>query len=361
MNLNPLNSIVSLRAGRATALLLASLAAGAAAADGLVGSIVKAPITPNGDVAGAPTDLTINLGIDPDPAVPGLSMKEGWTIEVALPEEFVFADREGHPVMDLFASPDCSFQRLACSTALLLHGWPQHPILPSFPPGERSAYEIRHDPERNSIALTAVRSLDDAPLPGPGIKQVHLMLLGYRNPVEAAEYEIDVAILDADGHRMQQGTGYATIRPSVAPSLSVTSIFDHNGAEPPNLNTIYQVTQPGNATPLPWDFLAWDADGDALDGLVVEQTSPSGGTLMRNGERIGAFTINAPEGAAGHRLEGGPSVALDSEPVFGTPIPTGHFTAQFTAGSEPGRYRTLLQLDGGDPITMIVDAAEPSQ
>lgn len=223
--------------------------------------------------------------------------------------------------MDLFGSENCSFVKLACSTALLLHGWPQHPILPSFPPGEAPTYEISYDPEPNSISLTMTRSLDGAPLPGPGLKQVHLMLLGFRNPETPGDYRIHVEIRSADGEKLRSGEGTAHIRPSPAPSLNVTTIFDYNGAEPPNLNTIYQQTGPGQPTPLPWDFLVWGRGADAPGGLVLEQTDPTGGTLMRDGEVVGSFVIDAPAGANGQRLEGGPSIVLDREPVFGSPIP----------------------------------------
>ncbi len=330
----------------------------AASTGGLVESIVKAPIVPDGDVIGAVTDLTINLAIDPDPAVSGLSMKTGETIEITLPDAFVFADPDNYPIMDLFGASTCTFEQLSCSTALLLHGWPQHPILPSFPPGETPSYSISYDKQPNRITLTVQRSLDDVPLPGPGVKQVHLMLLGFHNPKEPGDYPIHVSINGADGQQKHAGEGMVTIRPAVVPSLNVISIFDENGAEPPNLNTIYQSVRPGESTPLAWDFLAWDAEGKAFDGLFVEQLNASTGLLTRAGNTVGHIEFDVPPGAEGHRLEGGPSIALDHEPVFGMPIPTGHLTVHFTAGSIAGRYRTVFQLEGGDPVVMYVDVVE---
>lgn len=58
-------------------------------------------------------------------------------------------------------------------------------------------------------------------------------------------------------------------------------------------------------------------------------------------------------------MTGGPSVALPATPVigktFGAPIPVGRLTAQFTAGNQPGRYTTTLELDGGTKVVMVVE------
>ena len=44
---------------------------------GIVGSVVKAPISPDGDVAGAVTDFVINLAVDMDPSAPGRVLRMG--------------------------------------------------------------------------------------------------------------------------------------------------------------------------------------------------------------------------------------------------------------------------------------------
>ncbi|MGB6363505.1 MAG: hypothetical protein WBG64_12625, partial [Thermoanaerobaculia bacterium] len=53
---------------------LVILPGASAEADNLVASVVKAPVTPDGDVAGAITDVVVNLDISPDPAVAGRSL-----------------------------------------------------------------------------------------------------------------------------------------------------------------------------------------------------------------------------------------------------------------------------------------------
>lgn len=333
------------------------LAHGPSFADGIVAEIVKAPVVPDGDVVSAPTDITINLAIDPDPQAPGLALEAGDRIRIALPDDIAMVDAEEYPVSDFLSGPDCSV-RLKCSTVILLQGWPQHPILPSFPPGETPIYSLGYDGVIHAMTLDIHTPLAEAPLPGPGLKQIHLALLGFHNPETPGDYPIEVDILGADGTKRVSGVGTFHVRPEVAPSLNVASIFDENGAEPPNRNTIYQVTTPGQKTPLPWDFLVWGASGAALDGLQIAQDDESGGRLLHGNEVVGRFTIEAPEGAEGQRLDGGPAKLLAKEPVFGGPFPTGHLTAHFTAGSVSGRYSVELALDNGDAVTMVVDARE---
>lgn len=349
------------RAGRrAAAICAAVVLAGCAGAatgggTGIVGGIVKAPVVPDGDVAGSATDVTINLAIDPDPAVPGLALDAGDRIRVTLPKSFVFADPAGFPVMDFLGGPDCAPGRLKCSTVILLQGWPQHPVLPSFPPGEAKQYTVGYAPAENAVTVDILKPLDAAPLPGPGVKQIHLSLLGFRNPDVAGSYPIDVTVRRADGGLRAAGQGVAQIRPAVAPSLNVVSIFDENGGAPPNPNTIYQTAEPGAQTPLAWDFLVWDGDGRAFDGLAVTQISPAKGVLTRAGEVVGEIVLTAPDGASDQTIRGGPAIRLAREPVFNGPFETGRLTVRFTAGSVPGRYTATLSLIGGNSVTHVVD------
>ena len=147
-------------------------------ASGIVGSIVKAPVSPDGDVAGAVTDFVINLSVDMDPSILGRVLREGESIRIKLPGGFTFADGENYPVRNLFSAPDCKPGMLKCSTGVLLHGWPQHPILPTFPPGKESQYALTFDASSNTVIFTAAKDTSDAQFQGPGIKQIHLLLLG---------------------------------------------------------------------------------------------------------------------------------------------------------------------------------------
>jgi hypothetical protein len=334
---------------------------------GIVGSINKAPVSPDGDVVGAATDFVINLAVDMNPSEPGKMLSTGESIRIKLPDVFVFADRESYPVQNVFGAANCKPGILKCSTGVLLQGWPQHPILPSFPPGKATQYALSFEPASNTIIYTAHKRITDVPLPGPGIKQAHLILLGFRNPKEPGTYPIRVDIIDASGNERESGVGNLIIRPDPAPSINVTSVFvpnDENGGNPPNPNTIYQKTKVGEAAAMPWDFLVWDTDGKPYAGLEIVQKNGDGGTLVHSGKVVGRFSISSPQGATGQKVSGGPSVALPSTPVigksFGEPIPVGRLTASFTAGSKPGRYFTTFELNDGNSVTMVVDVTTGS-
>lgn len=334
-------------------------------AAGLVDSIVKAPVSPDGDVAGAATDFVINLDVDMDPAVPGKTLPMGYSIKVVLPTSFVLANADTHPMADLFSAEDCVPGNLRCSTAVMLHGWPQHPILPSAPPGKAIQYTFTHETETNTLVYSAVVDIDGVPLPGPGIKQLHLILLGFVNPDDAGAYPVDVSIVDGNGKVLESGSGEFVIRPEIGPSINITSVFvpgDINEGGPPNPNTIYQKTRPNSAIDMPWDFLLWDADGAAYVGVGIVQTDDQGGRLVHGGSDIGRFSIEAPAAASGQSVTAGPSVALPGTPVIGKsfdePIPAGRLTASFRAGSAAGRYITRFELNDGNSATMVVDVEE---
>ena len=347
------------------AVLLAQPTPGVASgpsSSGIVGSIVKAPISPDGDVAGAVTDFVINLAVDMDPSVPGRVLGAGESIRIQLPDGFTYTDGKNFPVRDLFTAPDCGPGMIKCSTGVLLHGWPQHPILPSFPPGKAAQFTITFDAASNTMIYTAAKDTGDAQFSGPGIKQIHLLLFGFRNPDQPGNYPIRVSIFDASGAEMEAGVGDLTIRPDPAPSINITSVFvpdDVKGGKPPNPNTIYQTTKTSQAAPMPWDFLIWDTNGLAYESVEIVQENDGGGRLVHSGQLIGRFSISSPNGATGQSVSGGPSVGLPGTPVigdtFGAPVPVGRLTVSFTAGSEPGRYFTTFELYGGNSATMVVD------
>jgi hypothetical protein len=335
-----------------------------AQASGLVKSIVKAPISPNGDVAGAVTDFVINLNVDMDPAAPGKMLRKGQAIKIKLPAAIKPKAVGEFPVRDLFSAPDCKPGLIKCSTGVLLHGWPQHPILPTFPPGKEKQFSIGYDASTNTISYKIEKDLAAAKFSGPGVKQIHLLLFGFRNPETSGNYPVEVAILDANGKALESGGGNLKVLSDPAPSINVTTVFvpgDVKGGKAPNPNTIYQKTKTAQPTPMPWDFLVWDTDGKPFEGISAVQKDGAGGTLMANGKSVGRFTIEAPEGATGQKISGEPSKKIPSTPVigktFGAPIPVGRLTTRFTAGSKPGRYTTTFEFDGGTSATMIVDVS----
>jgi hypothetical protein len=107
--------------------IAAMLAVTSVQAGDMVQSIVSAPIVPNGNVAGASTDLVITFDISIDPKLPGRTLLKGKTIKVTLPEAFVNGGKLA--TKDVF-TPGCKPPKLECNTAVLLQGWPQRPIRP---------------------------------------------------------------------------------------------------------------------------------------------------------------------------------------------------------------------------------------
>lgn len=340
------------------------LAAKEAFQKGIVHSIVNAPVAVDGTVAGAATDFVINFDLDMDPSIPGKTLAKGSSIRIKLPEAFVFADSENYPLQNVFGAKDCVPGNFKCSTAVLSHGWPQNPILPSFPPGKNAQYTLSFESDTNTLIFTANVMIKDVPLPGPGIKQMHLILLGFKNPTIPGRYPIHVSIMDETGAVLESGMDHLLIRPTPAPSINVTSVFvpgDVKGGNPPNPNTIYQTTVPNRVAPMPWDFLMWDANGTPYTDIEIIQTESNRGELRHKEKVVGWFFISAPEGAMGQKVTRLASVAIPGTPVigksFGTPIPAGRLTAQFTAGSKAGRYVTHFEMNQGNQIHMIVDVA----
>ena len=334
------------------ALIATSSHALAGESIGIVDSIGKAPITPDGDVAGARTDFVINLAVDMDPAVPGRSLEAGDTISVTLPAAFTFAESDAFPLGNAGSSPSCAPGNLQCTTAVLLQGWPQNPLPPPL-------YSLSL--AGNTLVITANDAIGPNPF-GPGIKQIHLIFHGFRNPEIPDSYPINVEI--QTGGATESGTAYVRIRRNIRPSINVTSVFDvppddPNMGNPPNPNFIYQQTTPGAAAPLTWNFLLWDGDGEAFTDVQIVQRNARGGRLVRDGVTVGRFKIRAPRGAAGqHLMSLGPSVASGT-PVIGMtfqpPLMTGRLRASFTAGSMPGRYTIKLRMKNGNKIKMFVD------
>lgn len=308
--------------------------------DGIVSAVVKAPIVPDGDVAGAATDIVINFDISLDPAVPGRTLPAGKTIRITLPEAF---ESLGLPANVPSA---CNAFALECNAGVILQGWPQRPFppIPDF-------YTLEMD-GTHTLVFTAAQDL--APGGTPGVKQTHLILLGFVNP-EAGDYPIAVEAETGPDGAVETGTGIVTIRPAIVPSINVTSVFATMDPDDPAGNSIYQEAAAGASPAFNWDFLLFGADGGALTDVELVQSSDAGGDIVQGDNVIGSFTIDAPEGATGQSVSGGPSVAIDA-PVSG--LPTGRLTATFTAGDAAGTYATTLELDGGTSQTMFVTVPE---
>jgi hypothetical protein len=320
--------------------------AGAEEQHGIVTSVVKAPIVPNGNVAGAPTDIVINLDLSLDPAVEGRSLLQGKQIKITLPDAFV--NVRSWPGQTVFTA-DCVPPNLECNTGVLLQGWPQHPLLPMFPAGSGPPefYETSLEGTQ-TIVFTALQDVTPGlPAPGPGIKQIHLFALGFDNP-KPGFYDIQVDAQTGPGGASETGSARVQIFPNTRPSINVTSAFN-----PGSPNTIYQQTSTGAATPLPYDFLLWDSNGQPMEGVTIRMVNANHGQLKRGRSTVGHITIMAPDGATGQEVSTDQPSSLVNAPLLG--VPTARLTATFTAGSATGQYEVLFSLNNGNSATMFVD------
>ena len=304
--------------------------------EGIVSSVVKAPIVADGDVAGALTDLVINYDISLDPSEPGRTLPAGKSIRVTFPESFASTEVNVGPAATC-ESP--------CNTGVLLQGWPQRP----FPPVP-DFYSVEMDGS-HTLVFTAVQDL--APGATPGLKQNHLILDGFTNPAEPGTYEILVEAETGPDGALETGTGVVTIHPEIRPSINPTSIFAKDADDAPNGNTIFQESTVGGSPQWDWDFYLFGADGGPIVGAALEQRDDTGGDIVLDGAVIGTYSIEAPEGATGQGVSGGPSVDATA-PVLGKPA--GRLTAVFTAGDAAGDYVTTFEMDGGNGLQMHVAA-----
>lgn len=326
----------------AVALVAVAVPAGANPSEGsgIVASVAKAPIDPAGDVAGERTDFVINLDSSLDPAVDGRTLLEGKTIKVTLPDDFEYL---GGDVKNPGPPPGCPPPAGNCGTGVLLQGWPQNPIPPS-PANYTLSLEGTH-----TIVYTATQDLVPGAFNGPGIKQMHLILTNYVNP-KPGRYEFHVASETGPGGALETGVGVVHVRPKPRASINVTSIF---AVPPPFANTIYQTTTTGAVTPFDWNFLVWDRLGEPAIGVSVHPVNPNKAHLKQGDRVVGQISIDAPSGATGQEISGGPSVLFNA-PVKG--LPTGWLTVQFKAGDTAGLYTTTLRMNNGTSVTMYVTA-----
>ena len=303
----------------------------------------KAPVSPDGTTAGAVTDLVVTFQ-DTDPDIPGIGLAAGGTVAVTLPSSFL--DTGALP-FQTFGTPGCAPPLVTgCNSALLLQGWPQSPQ-PPFP-------DVGWDPVRHTIVLTAKAAWQPAGPSTPGPKQVHLLLLGFRNPDLPGRYPMRVEITpDPTTGQKLVAQGSVRITPRAKPSIEVTSLV--NGTPPPPFpNSIYQTVEPGDEL-LNYGFYLWGRNGVPLEGAELHMTTTTHGVVVdSDGRRVGNVWIKAPRNAGHYSLEqSGPAVATTA---FLTGAPTALLTVRFVPNpAVTGHYAVTISLRGGNRQIMHVD------
>lgn len=292
----------------------------------------------------------IDLDTSLDPAFDGRTLPVGCSVRVTLPEAFVWT---GLPVQDVFTVGCAPGPTITtCTTGVFLQGWPQHPILPHFPVpplGPATEYSLTTPVSSNALVFTAIQPIgapNPNPAPGPGLKQIHV-INGFINPQQPGFYPVNVDFLSGPGCTSESGVANVHILPKIRPSVEVTSVFNMGAP-----NTIYQETTVWAEAPLDWDLLLWDRDGGPMVGVTVEMVNPDFALLKQGKRAVGHIRIDAPAGAEGHMVSGGPSVMINA-PIKG--VPTGRLSVLFTAGSASGRYTSTVTMTGGNSLNMFVD------
>lgn len=357
-------------------LLLSAMPAwsGSNGAAGMVASIDKAPVVADMDVTSRPNDYVITFDGSLDPHVPGRSLATGDVIKLIFPPEFDLANLDpAYPLMDVPVPGVCVPGHFLCSTAVILHGWPQQPF---FPPGAFTTLSINE--EENALIYTAVQDLVPNPPTNPGIKQLHLIMNGLINPAPG-NYRIRVEAQTGPGGSWESGSGLMQVLPKSRPSINVTSVLVKAtsgllgppacgpGTLPPNPdNPIYQWTAVDSPAPFMWTFLLWDKHAGPLDDawLDPDPEDENHWHIRRGNRAIGHVFIDAPPGATGQWVEFNPlgcPTLMGAAPVIGPtpgigPQPVGRMDIQFHAGSEPGLYTTTLSLNNGNSVQMFVTA-----
>ena len=307
-------------------------------------SIVKAPVAGDGTTAGAVPDFVLTFA-DRDPAVDGISIQNGGTVEIILPPDFINTGAVG-------------------ANVIILQGWPQSPRVdaPGAPP-----FPYTRTVVGNTITLRFDKDLEWlAPsADGPGPKQVHLLLNGFESP-GAGRYPISLSI-DPDGPASDvagtfSGVGYVRIIPRARPAVNVVSIFSGSGP-PPFFNPFYQIVSQNDPAARQFGAYLWQKDAKPAVGVDLKMTNLRHGRLVQGKKTVGHVLIQAPPGATSFSLEtvtlpppspgaGPPSFEVAA---FATSLPAGLLGFQFH--HDPGvigKYAIDISMNGGNTERLFV-------
>jgi hypothetical protein len=308
---------------------------GAPTSGNIVVAAMNAPVVPEGDVAGRPTEFIVVLDRALDPQVEGRSLVRGKRIKVILPDAFKRTNAA-------IRTPD---------SAILTKGWPQ---------GGITTFALTLEGTQ-TVVFTATDDIVPRGPNNPGIKMIHVRGALFTNPA-AGRYPIGVEAETGPGGTTERGTGMLTVRPAIVPSISVS-----NALFPQPSNNNWQRVPVNTLAPIPLDFLLFAADGTAMDGVLIAPADRTrfprytGGLLVKGGTVVGGIIGSAPPGARGQN-------ALSPIDIEGRPIPSGQLTLPngrpasgimrvlFITGNRPGFYRPTFELMGGTSVQMTMVA-----
>lgn len=309
------------------------------AESGKVVSIVKAPITGDGNVAGASTDFVVNFDVSFHPSVPGYTLMEGNSVSITLPEGFTYSGEL--PIAGVGSGETCTPANLQCTTGVFVQGWPQRPIGPPA-----ATYEFAYDESTNTISYTALTDMIPNPPEAPGIKQAHMILRSFTNP-EAGEYLFEVTTEFGEDGTAVTTTVPVQIFEEPAPNINHVSVF--NEGTP---NTVYQSTSTGEITPFAFDFLLFSSNNGAMNNVTVTHVTSNHALLMQAEWVVGHVYIDAPDGASGYKVITEQPSAMMNAPILGREA--SRLTVRFQAGDTAGDYMITFAMVDGNAIHHFV-------
>jgi len=321
-----------------------------------------APITFDGNVAGQATDYVFVLVPAPNPATPGLAMRSGESLRLALPAEF-----KRNPAAPISADTDLNI--------VLTKGWPQGSVRLA------GQYRIGYDEKANAMTVTALQDIAADGANAPGIKVIHLRGRTFGNPMPG-DYPVTVTQVAAGGSALAVWQG----RLKVLEDAPAARLAPTNFHLAPGTNADYQRVAPGQVAPYALGLLLWGPQGSALNGVgiaprdLTRYPKYTGGLLVQDSNRdrkldpatdkvVGGIIGAAPQGATGQAATS--PVGTDGTPLLsgevlrsagyppaaggGKPNP-GLLAIQFKAGDKPGLYRPTVELIGGNAYQFTVEA-----
>ena len=293
--------------------------------NGLAIEVIRAPIVPDGTSAHAVTDIVMNFrNLDPD--IDGISIKKDGYIEVILPPEF---KNTGN----------------GTNSGIILQGWPQSP--PGPPPTAFVTSVMQ-----NTIKVSMLKDFTVGSY-GPGPKQIHLALLGFKNP-GTGYYSISLCIKpDPNNPATKCGVGKVHIIPKPRPAVSAVSLFSGGGPPPPFNNAIYQDVNLGGMG-LTVGLYLWESRGKPLVGADIQMENNSHGRIIKStGTTAGHLFISSPRSAMDYELTTeGPS---EAGKTFLTNVDVGILKTKLIPDpAVKGEYRLSFAMNNGNTQNLFV-------
>jgi hypothetical protein len=265
------------------------------------------PMSSDGLAAGLPFESWVVFDLSSNPTVQGLALPAGATFRFTFPTDF--SPQSDQP-----------------PKAVLLHNWPQKPIMTPF--------SVKLDPnDPRTIALKLDAPISAEPPERPGLKSIHLQW-GPLNPKASGDYSIKVELSDA-GEFSGAVEAVAHITPKPVPNIAAYNQL-HQGQ-----NENWQHVKLGQTAPMPIDLLVTLPDANRC---FMTLRPKEGGDLdiLSDGKPIGTITRK------------GVPVSLKPEPFGPGFARLGIVRYHVTAETIPGNAEIVATLLNGTSYTITV-------